>query len=329
MMRITIDEARSLVEAVMRQHGYGHGDDAIVADHLIDCELRGLRQGGVARAISIAERLQRTATERTPIRIVRETAVSAQFDGGDNIGYLVARRATEVAIDKARTGGIAVVGAGNTWYTGMLSYYAEMAVAAGLVAMIASNASAWVAPHGATQGRFGTNPMCFGFPGADAPVIWDIGTSSIIHADAVLARRLGEPLPEAVAYDAEGRFTTDPAAALGGAFTAWGGAKGSGLGLAVQLLGIMAGSTVIPQELAGFGYLVVLIDPGLLSSADDFRAKVAEYVEWVHSARPIDPAVPVRVPFERSRRDREQRRKEGFIELPDVIHANLRRLAGG
>ena len=53
------------------------------------------------------------------------------------IGYVVAHRATAVAIEKAEAAGIAVVGANNTWYTGMLSYYAEMAAARGLVNMIA------------------------------------------------------------------------------------------------------------------------------------------------------------------------------------------------
>jgi LDH2 family malate/lactate/ureidoglycolate dehydrogenase len=228
----------------------------------------------------------------------------------------------ELALDKVRAHGIAMVAAHNTWYTGMLSYYAEMAVAEGKVAMIASNATAWVAPHGATEGRFGTNPICFGFPGEDAPVIWDIGTSIIIHADAMLARRLGKKIPEGVAYDAAGAPTTDPAAALAGALVAWGGAKGSGLGLVVQLLGIMAGSTVIPQDLQGFGMLVVLMDPG-----DGFGAKVSEYAQWVRSARPSDPDAPARMPFERSMRDRAQRLKEGFIEVPEVIHAGLVKLA--
>ena len=107
----------------------------------------------------------------------------------------------------------------------------------------------------------------------------------------------------------------------------WGGAKGSGLGLVVQLLGLLAGSTTLPQELAGFGFLTVLIDPGLLSPGADFPAKVSEYVDWVHSARPVDPATPVRVPFERSMHDRAQRLAEGFIEVPDVIHAGLAALA--
>src|ERR1700734_3401061 len=200
--------------------GHDAADAAFIADHLIDCELRGLAYGGLARAISIAERVGRLGDRRRPIRILHETPVSARLDGGDHIGYVVARRATILAIAKAEIAGIAMVGASDTWYTGMLSYYAEMAAARGLVSIIASNASPWVAPHGATEGRLGTNPICFGFPSADEPVIWDVGTSAIIHAEATLAQRLGQLLPEGVAFDREGHPTRDPAAALAGAFSA-------------------------------------------------------------------------------------------------------------
>jgi delta1-piperideine-2-carboxylate reductase len=326
-MRLSIDEARRLLDTIMQRHGHSASEAAVIADHLLDCELRGLRQGGLARAISICEQLARIAGARQPMRVEHETPLSARIDGGNQVGYLVGKRATELAMEKAGSTGLAMVGAHNTWYTGMLSYYAEMVVRAGLVCMIASNASAWVAPHGATQGRFGTNPICFGFPGSDAPVIWDIGTSIIIHADAMLARRLGKDIPPGVAYDSQGRLTTDPSAALGGALLAWGGAKGSGLGLAVQLLGIMAGSTTIPQELAGFGFLIVLMNPELLAPGEDYRAKVSEYADWVRTAQPVDPAVPVRVPFERSMQDRARRIEERFVEVPDVIHNRLSELS--
>lgn len=326
-MRIALDDARRLIEAVMRRADHTPEEAAAIADHLLDSEVRGLVQGGLARAISIRERLARAGAQRLPIRVEHETGVSARIDGGDQVGYLVAQRATAMAIDKARAHGLSMVGAHNTWYTGMLSYYAEQVVAKGLVAMIASNTSAWVAPHGASEARFGTNPICFGFPGRDAPVIWDIGTSIIIHADATLARRLGQSLEPGRAYDAAGHPTTDPAAALEGALMAWGGAKGSGLGLVVQLLGVMAGGTTIPRELEGFGYLIVVMDPNLLGPGEDFAAKVGEYADWYRAARPLDPAVPLRVPFERSARDRARRLAEGAIEIPDAIHQTLTRLA--
>jgi len=308
--------------------GHNAADARFIADHLIDCELRGLRYGGLARAISIAERIGREGDRRRPINILHQTPVSARIDGGDHIGYVVAHRATSLAIEKAEAAGIAVVGASNTWYTGMLSYYAEMAAARGLVSMIASNASPWVAPHGATEGRLGTNPICFGFPSADEPVILDIGTSAIIHAEVTLARRLGNELPDNVAFDRDGLPTRDPVAALAGAFATWGGHKGSGLGIVVQLLGILAGSPPIPPELAAFGYLIVAMRPDLMGPAEAFRENVSAFAKAVRSARPVTGGSAVRMPFDRSRAERQKRMSENQIEIPDVLATQLTRLSG-
>jgi LDH2 family malate/lactate/ureidoglycolate dehydrogenase len=81
--------------------GYGTADADMIADHLIDCELRGLSYGGLARAISIAERIERHGDRRRPISTLQETSISGRLDGGDHIGYVVAHRATTVAIEKA------------------------------------------------------------------------------------------------------------------------------------------------------------------------------------------------------------------------------------
>jgi LDH2 family malate/lactate/ureidoglycolate dehydrogenase len=326
-MRLTIQEAHHLVARVMATLGHDAADAKLIADHLIDCELRGLHYGGLARAISIAERIERHGDCRCPISILHETPVSARLDGGDHIGYIVAHRATTLAIEKAQAAGIAVVGANNTWYTGMLSYYAEMAAAQGLVSMIASNASPWVAPYGATEGRLGTNPICFGFPSADEPIILDVGTSAIIHAEVTLARRLGEELPENVAFDRDGLPTRDPAAALAGAFATWGGHKGSGIAIVVQLLGILAGSPAIPPELAGFGYIIVAMRPDLMGPVETFRENESAFAQAVRSARPVEGGSPVRMPFDRSRQERKRRAAENSIEVPDLLVAQLMRLA--
>lgn len=303
--------------------GHDPADSRIIADHLIDCELRGLHYGGLARAVSIAERLERTGLRPRPIAMLHETPVSACIDGGDHIGYVVAHRATSIAIEKAEASGIAVAGAHNTWYTGMLSYYAEMAADRGLVSIIASNASPWVAPYGATEGRLGTNPICFGFPGSNDPAIIDISTSAIIHAEVTLAKRLGRQLPEGVAFDRAGHPTRDPAAALAGAFAVWGGHRGSGLAIAVQLLGILAGSPAVPPELAEFGYLIIAMRPDLMGPAETFRANVAAFADAVRTARPLDENNPVRMPFDRSRRERARRIAEDAIEIPDALVKQL------
>jgi delta1-piperideine-2-carboxylate reductase len=327
-MQLTIQQAHRLAVRVMSAIGHDEADSGLIADHLIDCELRGLSYGGLARAISIAERIARTGDRRRPIQLQHETPVSAQLDGGDHLGYIVAHRATAIAVDKAAVSGVAVVGANETWYTGMLSYYAEIAAARGLVSVIASNASPWVAPHGATEGRLGTNPICFGFPSADEPVIWDVGTSAIIHAEVTLARRLGRQLPEAVAFDRDGQPTRDPASALAGAFATWGGHKGSGLGIVVQLLGIMAGSPPIPPDLAGFGFIIFAMRPDLFGSAETFRSRGSAFAGAVRTARPVPGGVAARMPFDRSRQDRRRRLAEDIVDIPDMLFDQLARIAG-
>jgi LDH2 family malate/lactate/ureidoglycolate dehydrogenase len=346
-MRLTVEQARGLVDRVMCAVGYDADDARLIADHLIDCELRGVAYGGLARALSVVERVGRTGVSRAPIRVTKESPVSASLDGGDRIGYVVAYRAMQLAIEKASAAGIAIVGAHNTWYTGMLSYYAEKAAARGLVSIIASNASPWVAPHGSSEGRFGTNPICVGFPcrgvrlldhrsfsgdgqtdeNVDGPVIWDIGTSAIMHAEVALAQRLGEQLPEGVAFDAAGRPTRDPAAALDGAFAAWGGHKGSGLGIVVQLFGALAGSPAIPPEMAGFGMIVIAIRPDVLTDTENFQSEVARYAESVREARPVEGGPAVRMPFDRSRAERRRRLEENAIDVADAVHATLVEIA--
>ncbi len=327
-MRIAIDDARTLLTRVMAKLGFAAEDIPSIVDHLIDSELRGVSYGGLARAVSISERIGRTGQPARPITVTRETPVSAHIDGADHLGYIVGQRATDIAIGKANAMGLSAVGAVDTWYTGMLSYFAEQAAARDLVTMIASNATAWVAPHGAAEGRFGTNPLCFGFPSADRPIVWDIGTSNIMHAEVLLARRQGAALPEGRAFGPDGRPTTDPDTALAGAFTAWGGHKGSGLGLMVQMLGVLAGSEGLMPDLAGFGMLIVAIRPDIFGDTEAFKQRIADYAESVRTARPADPDHPVRMPFDRSRAVREAARASGGFEADGAIVERLRAFAG-
>ena len=325
-MRIATEDARALLTRVMTKLGYAAEDIPAIVEHLIDCEQRGLGYGGLARAVAIAERIGRTGMPSKPIAVSHETPVSAKVEGNDHIGYIVAQRATDLAIEKANAIGLAAVGAADTWYTGMLSYFAEQAAAHDLVTMIASNAGPWVAPHGAAEGRFGTNPICFGFPAEPHPVIWDIGTSNIMHAEVLLARRLGQPLPEGRAIGPDGQPTTDPDAALQGAFTAWGGHKGSGLGLMVQMLGVLAGSNGITDDMGGFGMTIVAMKTGLFGDGEATKQRIAEYAEAVRNARPLDPSQPVRMPFDRSFAVREAARASGGFEVSREIVDKLNTL---
>ena len=327
-MLVSITEARRLVEAAMASVGHSAEESEIIADHLMDCELRGLGWGGLARGLSVIDRINAADAPRRPIRIVQETPVSATFDGGDQVGYIVGRRVTDLAVTKAKVGGVAVVGAHETWYTGMFSYYLEAIARAGFVGMVAGSGGHVVAPQGGTQARFGTNPIAFGFPSSTTPVIWDIGTAGAMLGEVVMKARLGEALPDGLAYDREGAPTRDPGAALlGGAINVWGGHKGSGLALVVQLLGMMCGAASAPDGLRDCGFFVLVIDPGLLTSADDFKRRVSEYADSLRATRPLDPAKPVRVPFDRSEAERAKRITAGAIEVNDEVFASLSKAA--
>jgi len=199
----------------------------------------------------------------------------------------------------------------------------------GFAGMIAGSGTQKVAPHGGTEGRLGTNPIAFGFPSAAAPVIWDIGNASLMIGEAILARRLGESLPAGRAFAPDGRPTRDPDAGLKSAFAVWVGHKGSGLAMVVQLLGIMAGQATAPAAQRDSGFFILVVDPALFGPAADFQRRVAEYVDSIRATRPLDPNAPVRVPYDRSVAERARRIAADAIEVPDLVHAALLRIAAG
>jgi LDH2 family malate/lactate/ureidoglycolate dehydrogenase len=323
-MKIKIPEARELAVGALMSLRYSRQDAETIADHLIDAALRGVTFGSLARILAISEKMKEVSDNRQPVTTLRETPTSAVIDGGDNVGYVVAHHATRLAIDKAKRNGMAMVAARNTFYTGLFSYYMEMATREGLVAMAIGNGPAHVAPEGAAEGRLGTNPIAFGFPSDHGdPVIWDIGTCAIMHGELLLHRRTGEPLPEGVALDSNGQPTRDPVAALAGAIKTWGGHRGSGLSVVVQMLGALCGGPVISPGTVDMAYFVIVIDPKIFLPEGEYPARVNELADEICSARPIDPQNPVRMPFARSAQLRRQNLQSGDIEVPDVVHAGL------
>ena len=326
-MILSIKDARALVHASMVTVRHTAAEADIIADHLIDCELRGLSYAGLPRALTIVEWTRNLTMPRRPIAVLQETPVSASLDGGLQVGYLVASRATGIAIEKAGKTGIAVVGASKTCYTGMFSYYLEQVTKAGFAGMIAGSGWQKVAPHGGTEGRFSTNPIAFGFPSATTPVIWDIGTSSVTLAEIVLKKRLGGMLPEGLAFDSGGQPTRDPEAAMEGAMTVWGGHRGSGLAMVIQLLGMMAGQAADPEPFLDCGFFLLVVNPALLGSAEDFQQRVSDYADSLRATRPARPDEPVRVPFDRSVAERARRLAANAIEVPDLVYDALRQVA--
>ncbi len=323
MINILIKDARMLVERCMRKVGYEQADAALITDHLIDAELRGQGYAGLERAFSVIEKVRNSSLPTTPISITHETPISALIDGGGNVGYLVGHRATSIAIEKAKINGIGITGASNTWYTGMLAYYMEMATTQNLVS-IAAGSSAWrVAPHGSNEARHGTNPLAFGFPSLGDPVILDFAVSALMVSEATQRMRNGEFLPNGLAFDKNGTPTIDPAEALAGAFSVWGGPKGSGLGLCIQLFGLLCKGGVIPNAFSDCSLFTIVMQPDLLISSEQLKRQVSEYAEIVRNSTAFDPNTSVRMPFDRSAKQRKENLQRGWIKVPRILHSDL------
>lgn len=143
---------------------------------------------------------------------------------------------------------------------------------------------------------------------------------------------LGQTLPEDVLGDAKGNGITDPneafsgsAGALSAALEVLGGSKGSGLALAAQLLGIMAGSPALPPNLEGFEFPIMLVNPAMFRSVEEFKAEVEDMRDEYHEELTAS-GEPLRVPFERSDRVRREAKERGWIEVDDGVVERLKAL---
>jgi LDH2 family malate/lactate/ureidoglycolate dehydrogenase len=318
-IHLSVAEAREHSERALRGIGYDAEEARILADHMLDAALCGYEYSGLAKILNIPEH-RRFKQPRRPLKIVRETEVSALYDGGNNVGMLAMYHATRAAIAKAAAHGFSVVGVTNSWMSGRSAYYVEMIANADLVGLHTASSSRSVAPVGGTRPVLGTNPIAFGLPSSDGPVVLDMGTSAFMGTDLALRERLGQLLPEGVAIDSEGQPTRDPTAARLGALLPFGGYKGYGLGFIVQALGVLAGSGMDPDK--DDGYLFVVFKPDLLVPLDQFKREVSGLVDRIKSI-PRHPGVDeIRIPGQRSFRSRERLMCDG-IEIDRLVYDAL------
>src|SRR5438067_8213484 len=199
-VHLSVEEARALGEGALRGIGYDAEEARIIADHVIDAALCGYEYSGLAKILNIPEH-PRFAQPRRPMTVLHETEVSALYDGGNNIGMVAMYHAARATIGKAAAHGISVVGVTDSWMSGRSAYFVEMIARAGLVAIHTASSGGAVAPHGGSRAVLGTNPIAFALPGADGPLVLDMGTSAFMGSDLALRVRLGTPLAEGVPSD--------------------------------------------------------------------------------------------------------------------------------
>lgn len=275
-------------------------------------------------------------------QVVRETAVSALIDGGHGLGFLPARTAMRLAIDKARRAGVGVVGVQRSNHFGAAGWYAEMAAQASFIGMATTNTvAASVVPTAACEAKFGTNPIAFAAPSSGArPFLLDMATSTVALGKLMAASYRGKPIPEGWALDPEGRPTTDPALGyktrlatpLGGT-AELSSHKGTGLAAMVEILsGLLTGADspveAVAKESArgNVGHFFLAIDPGLFGDAATFAQRVEGMISALHGARRAQQDVPVLVAGDPEFRQAELRLAEG-VPLPESLLVALRQVA--
>ncbi|MEO8411665.1 MAG: Ldh family oxidoreductase [Propionivibrio sp.] len=291
--------------ACLRAAGVSEADAQCVADSLVQTSLWGIDSHGIARLPHYLERLARGSIKARPEVVVKETGAStAQVHGGHGQGILVAHRANAVAIELARQTGVGAVGVSDSSHCGAMALYTRPAARAGLVAIAFTHSDSMAAPHGGTRAFFGTNPISIAFPRAGhEPACLDMATTSIPFNRVINARREGHPLPPGVAYDGDGRITTDAEAAralipLGSAEF---GHKGYGLALMADLLcGPLNGNPYGPTisnmftELDAYRHLgafFLVLDPQRFAGGATLAATV-ETMAQALAAQPGSPLMP-------------------------------------
>jgi LDH2 family malate/lactate/ureidoglycolate dehydrogenase len=322
-VRLSEAQARSVSMRALGKCGYDETGATIITDQLVDNALCGYPFASLARILTIAEEARNRQT-RTEPAIVRETPSSALVDGGNTIGYIAAFRGAEIAARKAKETGLSIVGVYNSFYSGRNAWFVEHIVKHGLVAIHTSSASPRVLPPGSRAPLLGTNPISIGFPSTNGPVVWDIGTASVMWGDVQLMARLGHQLPEGAGFDQDGNPTRDASEVLKGGVAPWGGHKGYGLSFCIQALGLIAGAALGRGVVNDYGFLFIAIDPGLTQPDNAFQGQMSELVETIKALPKQDGVDEIRIPSERSFQERVRRRVEGIVvekKIVDMLEA--------
>ncbi len=327
-MSVTHVIALPNLNAAMRQVVRGFGSEAeeveAVAHNLIDANLTGHDSHGIGMLPRYAAAyLEGDLKPNTHVRTVLDAGAMLRLDGDAGFGQVIGSEAMALGIARARETGTCIVALGNSHHLGRIGAWAEQAAQAGLVSLHFVNviSRAIVAPHGAADARFGTNPFCVGVPLAGHPsLILDFATSMIAQGKTRVALNKGELVAPDCLIDDHGRPTREPRYTVippFGALLPFGGHKGSGLAFMCELLGgaLAAGAT---QRTHGGekkrvlnGMFSVLLDPAALCDRGAFEQEALAFIDWVKAAPRREGFDDVLVAGEPERASRARRSRDG------------------
>ncbi|MCC2635040.1 MAG: yjmC [Ramlibacter sp.] len=325
--------------AAFERLGLPAGDALTVAELMTQAEVQGSDGHGVIRLAPYARRIRAGGIKLVPdIRVVKEKAAMALVDGDNGMGHLVMKRATEIAIEKARRCGIAWVGSRLSNHAGPASLYARMALAHDMVGMYFAVGNAnHLPPWGGLDMLLSTNPIAVAVPaGAEPPVVLDMATTVTAYGKVKAKAQRGEQMPEGWMIDRTGAPLTDPKRADEGFLLPIGGYKGYGLAMVVGLLAGTLNGAAMGSEVVDFnkddttvtntGQAILVIDPDAFGDVADFKARVDKLVRELRGAERMPGVDRIWIPGEQSHARRIANERDGLL-LPPALRTQLDALA--
>ena len=338
---IPADELAEFCARIFAEVGSSVAEARAVAVSLVDSNLTGHDSHGVIRVPRyVAWVKSGDLVPNQTLESLADAPAFAVLDGRFGFGQIMAPRAVDIGVEKARAAGLAAVSLRNSGHVGRVGEWAERAAAAGLISIHFVNAagSILVAPFGALERRLSTAPVCVGAPREGAPpLILDFATSLVAEGKVRVASQGGKPLPPDALIGPDGALSGDPALLYGpltadnpgdhsqgaGAIRAFGEHKGSGLALICELLGgsLTGNGATGPGRRFSNGMFSLYVDPKRIDPGHVFDADMARYLQWFSAAKPI-PGQDVLTPGEPERRTRAERLANG-VPLPEEVWAAI------
>ena len=297
------DRLQANTLSVFRAAGSEPREAQLIAEHLVDANLRGHDSHGVGVVPMYINGVKSGGmVMNQSLKVAIDTGAMLICDAGQGAGQVMAHDAMALGIARAKDEGSAIVSLRNSHHIGRIGHWAEQCAAAGMVSIHFVNvvAGAIVAPFGGTHSRLGTNPFAAAFPRDGAPpVVVDFATSKLAAGKVRVAHNKGVELPPGALLDNQGKPTINPGALFEtppGSLTTFGEHKGWGLMLACELLGAALVGAPTQHEKAGSGAVInsmfsVIVSPERLGTAGPFAAEMESVLGWVLSENEAGGAV--------------------------------------
>jgi L-2-hydroxycarboxylate dehydrogenase (NAD+) len=314
-------------------------DARTVAGLMAEADLQGSAGHGVIRLPQYVKRIRSGGLNLNPqIRVVKERAATALIYGDNAMGHLVMKRAAELAIEKARTAGIAWVGAQWSNHAGPASLYARMALAHDMIGLYFAVGNAnHLPPWGGLDMLLSTNPIAAAIPtGSEPPIVLDMATTVAAYGKVKAKAARGEMMPEGWMIDREGRPLTDPKRASEGFLLPIGGYKGYGLSLVVGLLAGTLNGAAMGKDVIDFnadaatptntGQAIVAIDPAAFGEVSEFKSAVDKLIRDLRGSERMAGVDRILMPGQQSHERTLAQRADGIV-IPLNLMNTLDRLA--